>query len=102
VRFRKIFSEKKIVVSLKEMYAHSPLLKINKLFNDGPKPRINVIIPAEPEIEQITEDKKIVNMIPGEIQKLHDVMIAVISLILQMGVRQEHRFRHPPALFSRQ
>jgi hypothetical protein len=102
VLFRKIIAEEKIMVPLKQVNAHSPLLKINQLFNDCLKLRIDVTIPAEPEIKQISQDKEIINMIPGKIQKTHDVVIAVIMPVLQMGVRQENRFRHPLTLFLRQ
>jgi hypothetical protein len=54
-----------------------------------------VTIPAEPEIEQVPEDKEIVDMLLREIQELHDLTIAVITLIFQMGIGQEYRFCHP-------
>ena len=38
LRFREIISEEEIVVPLEQVHAHSPLLKIGKLFDDGAKP----------------------------------------------------------------
>jgi len=52
--------QEKIVIALTEMNGNAPGLEVLQYGDDFPESRVYLILAAEPEIEEIPEDKKMI------------------------------------------
>jgi hypothetical protein len=58
----KIISQEEIVVPFTHVDAYSPFLQIQQHLDYCHKLRIDITVPAEPEIKKIPQDKKIIGI----------------------------------------
>ncbi len=58
--FCKIIFEKKIVVPFTQADLHAGILQSYQLFNHGLEIRVDLMIPAKPEVKKVASDKELV------------------------------------------
>ena len=95
-----IILEEKIMVPFAQADARPGVSQDHQLFNNGHEVRVHAFAPAEPEIEKITGDEQVVELLRAErLEEAHQVPVALVPFAFQVGVGKEDAF-HGVALIN--